>query len=102
MRFKTFCTPRLSTPESMHSPRNSGGDRAAPLYSRRRWIVSAAALAVVPAFARDDQEPTFTTGVKVVSILATVTTKKGEIVRDLEQADFVISENGRPQEIRYF
>lgn len=56
----------------------------------------------MPTFARDDQEPTFTTGVKVVSVLATVTTKQGEIVRDLEQADFAISESGRPQEIRYF
>jgi VWFA-related protein len=82
---------------------NSGGKGCPTLrYSRRQWIVSAAALAVMPALARDDQEPTFTTGVKVVSILATVTTRKGEIVRDLEQSDFVISENGRPQEMRYF
>jgi len=81
----------------------SGGNRnAANLYSRRQWIVSAAALAVMPAFANDDQEPPLTTGVKVVNILATVSTKKGEIVRDLEQADFTVSENGRPQEIQYF
>ena len=48
------------------------------------------------------QEPTFTTGVKVVSVLATVRTKKGEIVRDLEKDDFELKENGRPQPIRYF
>src|ERR1035437_1190526 len=87
----------------MQSHWKSGGERLAlRLHSRRRWIGSAAALAAMPAFARDDQQPTFTTGIKVVSILATVTTRKSEIVRDLEQADFVISENGRPQEIRYF
>jgi VWFA-related protein len=86
----------------MQSHGNPGGDSAAaPVYSRRRWIVSAM-LAAVPALARDDQEPTFKTGVKVVSILATVTTRKGEIVRDLERTDFAVSENGRPQEIRYF
>lgn len=87
----------------MRSAWQSGGDRlATTLYSRRRWMAYAAALGGMSAFARDTQEPTFTTGVKVVSILATVTTRKGEIVRDLEQADFAISENGRPQEIRYF
>ena len=81
---------------------HSSGRRAVRLYSRRQWIASASALVVAPAFPRDDQEPTFKTGVKVVGILATVTTRKGEIVRDLEQADFTIAENGRSQEIQYF
>jgi VWFA-related protein len=70
--------------------------------SRREWLLSTAALLASPAFAWQDQEPTFSTGVKVVNILATVTTKKGEIVRDLSQEEFQVSENGRPQEIRYF
>jgi VWFA-related protein len=34
--------------------------------------------------------------------VATVRTKKGEIVRDLAQGDFTLLENGRPQTIRYF
>src|SRR5579864_625100 len=38
----------------------------------------------------------------VVNVLATVRTKKGEIVRDLSKDDFSIAENGRPQTIRYF
>jgi len=38
----------------------------------------------------------------VVSVLAAVRTKKGEIIRDLSKDDFVLSENNRPQEIRYF
>ena len=46
--------------------------------------------------------PTFSTDVKVVNILATVRTKKGQIVRDLNQEDFAVTENGRPQNIRYF
>lgn len=48
------------------------------------------------------QDATFTTGVRVVNVLATVRTKKGEIIRDLTKDDFALAENGRPQTIRYF
>ena len=48
------------------------------------------------------EEPTFSTDVKVVNVLATVRNKKGQIIRDLSQEDFAISENGRSQNIRYF
>ncbi|MBY0502835.1 MAG: VWA domain-containing protein [Bryobacteraceae bacterium] len=48
------------------------------------------------------QEPTFTTSVKIVDILASVRTKSGQIVKDLTKEDFVLLENGRPQELRYF
>ena len=50
------------------------------------------------------QEPdvTFSTNVKVVSILATVLNKQGQIIRDLTKDDFVVTENGRPQTIKYF
>jgi VWFA-related protein len=44
----------------------------------------------------------FSTGVKVVNLFATVRNKKGEIVRDLAKDEFVLDEDGRPQEIRYF
>lgn len=70
--------------------------------SRRRWLLTATALPAARALAAAEQEPTFSTGVKVVNILAAVTTKKGEIVRDLNQEDFQVSENGRSQAIRYF
>ncbi|HVN06219.1 MAG TPA: VWA domain-containing protein [Bryobacteraceae bacterium] len=53
-----------------------------------------------PTAAQD--QPTFTTEVKVVNVLATVRNKKGAVVRDLTKDDFAISENGRPQTIRYF
>ncbi len=52
--------------------------------------------------ARPQQESTITVDVKVVNVLATVLSKKGEIIRDLNKDDFVLTENGRPQEIRYF
>ncbi len=48
------------------------------------------------------QEPTFTTAVKVVSLLASVKNKKGELNPDLAQTDFQVMEDGRPQVIKYF
>jgi VWFA-related protein len=68
--------------------------------SRRSFALSAAA--VLCSHARAQDEPTFSTGVKVVSVLAGVTTRQGQILRDLTKDDFLLSEDGRPQTIRYF
>ena len=57
-------------------------------------------LAAVALHAR--QEPTFSTAVNVVNILATVADKKGHIVHDLHKEDFLLTEDGQPQTIRYF
>jgi VWFA-related protein len=48
------------------------------------------------------QDVTFSTEVKVVNVLANVYGKNGEIVRDLTKDDFLLSEDGHPQTIRYF
>lgn len=40
--------------------------------------------------------PTFSTGVKVVNVFATVRDKDGKIVRDLTKDDFALEEDGRP------
>lgn len=48
------------------------------------------------------EEATFSAGIKVVSVLATVLGPKGELVRNLTQDDFQILENGRLQTLRYF
>jgi VWFA-related protein len=48
------------------------------------------------------QEPTFSTDVNVVTVLATVRNKQGQVVRDLTKDDFALEEDGRPQTIRYF
>jgi VWFA-related protein len=48
------------------------------------------------------QTPTFSADVKVVSVLATVRDKKGQIVRDLAKGDFLLDEDGRSQSIKYF
>jgi VWFA-related protein len=64
--------------------------------SRREFLfLGAASLAV-------GQDATFSAGVKVVNVLASVRTKRNELVRDLTKDDFVLTENGRPQTIRYF
>jgi len=65
-------------------------------------IVSRRALLLAPVAAWAQDEVTFSTDVKVVSLLANVLGKHGEIVRDLGKDDFVLTESGRPQAIRYF
>jgi VWFA-related protein len=57
------------------------------------------------AWAQDQaspDQPTFSAGVNVVSILATVRDKDGRFVKDLNTDDFVLLEDGVPQKIRYF
>jgi VWFA-related protein len=69
--------------------------------SRRQFVLSAAGLLLARGRSAA-QEPVFSTDVRVVNILATVRTKKGELVRDLSQDDFALLENGHPQTISYF
>lgn len=47
-------------------------------------------------------DATFSTEVKVVNMLATVRTKGGQLITDLAKDDFSLTEDKRPQEIRYF
>jgi VWFA-related protein len=51
---------------------------------------------------RSQQNPGITVDVKVVSVLATVRNKHGDIVRNLTKDDFVLEEDGHPQTIAYF
>ena len=48
------------------------------------------------------QQADFSTSVNVVSVLATVRDKQGQLVRDLAKDDFTLEEDGRKQAIRYF
>ena len=50
------------------------------------------------------QEPgaTFSSDVRVVQVLANVRDKKGKVVTALGQDDFIVNEDGRTQQIRYF
>jgi len=58
---------------------------------------------LLPAvFLLQGQEATFTAGVRVVNVLATVRDKQRQIIRHLTKDDFLLEEDGRPQAIRYF
>ena len=68
--------------------------------TRREILRAATALAGV--LARSQDQPVFSTDVKVVNVLATVRNKTGRLMGNLSQDDFVLAEDGRPQTIRYF
>jgi VWFA-related protein len=60
---------------------------------------------VAPQNPPDQQKPanpTFSTGVNVVNVFATVHDKDGHIVSNLGKEDFILQEDGHPQTIAYF
>jgi VWFA-related protein len=67
-----------------------------------RAVLLIMAVSVCTVAQQQPETPTFSVGVNVVNILANVMDKHGAIIRDLEQPDFTILEDGRPQTIRYF
>src|SRR4051812_48338546 len=69
---------------------------------KRLVLLALSLLLPLPAQKQAQDDTTFSAGVKVVSVLATVLGPKGELVRNLKQDDFQIFENGRAQSIRYF
>ena len=73
-----------------------------PVPSRRAFLASLTAAFPAALLLADDQEATFSTDVKVVSVLATVRDKQGKIVNYLGKDDFNLSEDDRPQVIKYF
>ena len=68
----------------------------------RRGLLSLATLLPGRLLRAQQQEGTFSTGVKVVNVFATVRNNKGQIVRDLTKDDFTLEEDGHAQTIRYF
>jgi VWFA-related protein len=63
----------------------------------RRLFLTASAAAICRA-----QYPVFTADSRVVTLLASVRGADGKLVADLSKEDFVLAEDGRPLEIRYF
>jgi VWFA-related protein len=61
-----------------------------------------ALLLPISAQTPEQDQPTFSTEVKVVNILATVRAKSGQLITGLTKDNFSLMENKRPQEIRYF
>jgi len=82
------------------------GSRPLCLPTTRREFLCTASLTAslwgAGALRAQDGDVTFSTGIKVVSILATVLDKQGHIIHDLNKDDFQVAENGRPQVIKYF
>ncbi len=70
--------------------------------TRRGALASLAAFLATTRTVRAAQDKVFKTEVKVVTVLASVRNKKGEIIRELQKEDFTLEEEGRPQNIRYF
>ena len=50
----------------------------------------------------EPEEPTIKVDVDLVNILASVRNKNGALVSSLERDDFLLSEDGKPQTIKYF
>jgi VWFA-related protein len=73
----------------------------AAVFTRRQLLLAALAYCPIRRASAQD-EPVFSTEVKVVNVLATVRDKSGALITDLSQEDFALSEDGRPQTIRYF
>jgi VWFA-related protein len=75
--------------------------------TRRGFLCAAAALGsgsrLFRAAGQDSEgNAKFSSDVKVVSVLATVRDKKGQIIHNLLKDDFVLTEEGKPQNIKYF
>lgn len=71
-------------------------------YSRLRTIALCGVVIAVGAQASAQQVPTFSVKVNVVSLLATVHDHHGRLIDNLTANDFVLKEDGVPQNIRYF
>jgi VWFA-related protein len=75
-------------------------------YSRPIRILSGLATLALTASTmlgqQDQKLPTYSSSVNVVNVLVTVRDKHGKIINNLSQNDFVLEEDGRPQNIHYF
>jgi Ca-activated chloride channel family protein len=65
-------------------------------------IFTAAALVAAAAFVADAQQPSFRTGVELVSLNVTVMEGPSRYVTDLESKDFNVFEDGVKQEVTFF
>src|SRR4051812_5477712 len=63
-------------------------------------VILAAAMQVAPAV--QAQEPTFRSSTRIVPVITTVLDPEGRLVPNLEQDEFTILDNGKPQEIVFF
>jgi Ca-activated chloride channel family protein len=62
----------------------------------------AAAVTLIAAATLIAQEPTFRSSTRIVPVIATVTDAEGRLVPNLDQDQFTILDNGKPQPIAFF
>jgi len=65
-------------------------------------LLVTAALVVAAALVGLAQQPTFQSSTRIVPVLTTVTDAQGRLVPNLEQDQFSILDNGKPQPITFF
>ena len=75
-----------------------------PYFIRMRilTVFTASALVVTAVLIAQDQLPTLSVNVDVVSILVSVRDKKNTLIPTLQKDDFTVLEDGKPQTIKYF
>lgn len=66
------------------------------------WGLTGSLIAAILWGQQTQETPTFKTEVEVVNILCSVRDKNGALVSNLTQEDFIVEEEGRRQQIRYF
>ena len=69
---------------------------------RRIGILMTAIAIGISVFVSAQEPPTYKVNVNVVNVLAAVRDRSGQLVSDLSKDDFILEEDGKPQEIRYF
>jgi len=70
--------------------------------SRPSMLATLAVALALPALVRPQERPVFPSAVELITVDAVVLDKAGRPVRGLEADDFVIAEDGKPQEISSF
>ena len=68
----------------------------------RSIFVSGLILLATLTVVAQEQQPTFRIGTQIVPVYATVLDNQGRLVPNLEQDEFTILDNGKPQEITFF
>jgi VWFA-related protein len=96
------CAENLAAPKIM-LPQDNPVRRKARPRGLSPWLALLSILLLLPApELGSQQQPKISVEVKVVTVLATVRDKHGEIVSNLGKDDFTLEEDGHAQPITYF
>ena len=83
-------------------PARERGAKLHAMPTRTTLAVVIAALAVGVAALAAQQQPLFRSGTELVDLYVTVTDRGGRLVPDLTREDFVVFDNGQPQDLILF